>query len=243
MRDVLRAARRHATAAPSPEAAQGRETSGRSWAVYLCWPDLKASWIRPVARRAMALAPGCNALYSSGWPMSCHVAALRVARRTGLPWIMDMRDPWEANAYPLALQRRHYVEVERTCVATARWVINNLDDRTEKHRRMFPGQPAEKFVTIRNGVDPDDFADLPRAAEGPPLRLAYVGNLYGGRSAHPVIEAVGRLHQQGVLTPQDLHVTFMGAAQRPAVSGSRPWACRSSSRSRTANRTMRHWPP
>jgi hypothetical protein len=143
--------------------------------------------------------------------MSCHMAALRVAQRTGLPWIMDMRDPWNsAMDYPLGLQRRHFLGVEQACVAAAARVINVNDQLTARHRQENPDQPAGKFLTLRNGVDADDFAGLPAAPAGPPLRLAYVGNLYGGRSALPLVEAVGRLHQGGVLTHQDLHVTLMG---------------------------------
>lgn len=210
VRDVLRAARRHAGAAPSPDAAQSRERSGRSWASYLCWPDLEASWIRPAARQAIALASGCDALYSSGWPMSCHVAALRVARRTRLPWALDFRDPWVDQSYPLGFQRRLYQRLQRECVAAATWVINVNEQWTEQHRAANPGQPPEKFVTIHNGVDPDDFRSLPQAPAGPPLRLTYVGNLYGGRSALPLVEAAGRLKSQGSLTGQDLHITLMG---------------------------------
>ena len=37
---------------------------------------------------------GIELIYSSGPPDSSHVAAERLARRTGLPWIADCRDPW-----------------------------------------------------------------------------------------------------------------------------------------------------
>lgn len=217
VRNALRRARRTAatTAGPTPSAG-APAPAGSSWIVKLYWPDLEAPWIGPAARQALALAPSCQVLYSSGWPMSCHVAALGVAQRTGLPWVMDLRDPWEpACTYPTAWQRRHYAKVERACVTAARWVVNVNENLTRQHREQFPDLAAEKFVTICNGIDPEDFAALPAPPAVPPLRVTFAGNLYRGKSGLPLVEAVRILHEEHGLTPSDLAITLMGSGNAP----------------------------
>jgi hypothetical protein len=59
-------------------------------------PDARRFWIRPAVKyleKYLQTNPA-DVLVSTGPPHSMHVIALKVANKTGLPWIADFRDPW-----------------------------------------------------------------------------------------------------------------------------------------------------
>ena len=187
----------------------GSDAPGMVW--YLYWPDLHASWIVPALRRALPLARKCDVIYSSGWPMSCHIIGRRLAKLTGKPWIADHRDPWTLDwTYPLRVQDRLFRWCERTCVRQCAYLVNVNEDRTRAHRKAFSFAPAEKFVTIPNGFDPADFEGLPKPPTEGPLTIAYIGALYGGRSPQGLMRAIALLRERGRGLPGQLKLRLIG---------------------------------
>src|SRR5439155_174591 len=55
-----------------------------------------SAWSRRAARLAQRLVEGCDyrAVITCGPPHLVHEVGWRLKRRTGLPFVMDMRDPW-----------------------------------------------------------------------------------------------------------------------------------------------------
>jgi glycosyltransferase involved in cell wall biosynthesis len=178
---------------------------------FLFWPDEAASWQFSVRRKVLALAQRCDVLYSSGPPMTCHLIACRVAKLTGLPWIMDYRDPWMVDLrYPTRLQNWLFWRWERDCVNTCSKLINVNEPRTEAHRMAFSHEPAEKFNTLPNGFDPEDFKDLPKTDNIGPMTITYLGNLYGGRSPEPLIRVMAHLFKSGQLKSDEIRLQLIG---------------------------------
>lgn len=199
--------------ATSPSETPAKPPSGRSGRLrrILFWPDNRFTWIPGAVRKGLALVRHCDAIYSSGPPMSSHLVAWRLAKLTGRPWIADYRDPWMVDIrYPTRFQEWLFWKWERRCVATCRWLINVNEPRTQAHREAFANEPPDKFVTLPNGFDPDDFRGLPAPPPGGPLTMTYLGNLYGGRSPEPVLRAIASLSDCGELKPGDLCVQLVG---------------------------------
>ena len=182
------------------------------------WPDHQSTWSLPAGRKALALARGCDALYSSGNPPSCHVVAMRVKKLTHLPWIMDFRDPWMISGgygYPFVLQRKLFHRLEHRCISLADRVLQTTDPRTEMYREAYPDQPRDKFITMPNGYDPDDFEDLPTPEPRLPLTLTYLGSLTADRNATPLIQAIAKLKEQGQVDAKSLRVNLIGPGTLP----------------------------
>lgn len=173
------------------------------------WPDLAQGWL-PTAL-ALALREirrsRPDVLYTTSAPYSAHLAGLALHRLTGVPWVADFRDEWAANphlrsipSWLKALSRR----CERAVVARARVVV--VDDYFE-----IAGAAADDRATIPNGVDADDLEGLPSSApDGERFRLTHVGTLYGDQDCAPVLTALRRLVEEGLLDPDQLELRVVG---------------------------------
>ncbi len=169
-------------------------------------PDARVGWV-PFARRAglrMHRARPFDAVLTSGPPHSVHLVGRTLARRTGVPWVADFRDPWTGiNFYhelPMtALARRidHRLEASVLREADRLVTVSPTWARTLAEKA---GRPEADVAVVHNGFDGADFAGLEGVA--PPADrfvLAHVGSLYGSRNPAALWEALGRLRAAGRL--------------------------------------------
>ncbi len=174
-------------------------------------PDADTGWILPAVAAGRTLARGSDiaCLFSSGPAWSGHLAALGLARLTGLPWVAHFRDPWNQGS-PYApesdLADRVNARLERAVVQRASTVICVTDRHRDLLRRHYASCVPEKFVTVPNGYDGAEWEQLEQdaslsgaGARGERLVITYAGALYVGRTPLLVLEAMRRLSQTGDL--------------------------------------------
>jgi hypothetical protein len=199
----------HSASGVSGGASPASEALSKAWLLY--WPDPWATWIPVASSRAITLARTCDALYTTSWPVSTALIGHRVAGLTNLPWVMDLRDPWRTEtAYPTGLQRGVFTRLKGRCVDRASRVVNVNEVLTSDCRRMHPRKDPSAFVTIYNGFDPDDFPAPGCAPAGGPLRMTYLGTLYGGRSPLLLMEAMAELIREGKVQPGQVRLAVVG---------------------------------
>ncbi len=177
------------------------------------WPDHTCTWIPAAVRKGLALGRSCDAIYSTGNPWSDHAVASRVKRFTGLPWIMDFRDPWMRGGwteYPFSPQRRIMHTLERNWVAQCDKVLQTTDQYSERYRSAYSDQPSCKFLTIPNGFDPEDFKDLPSPSSDFPVTMTYIGILGSDRTPDALIQGIELLHKRNLVSPETLRIRLIG---------------------------------
>lgn len=214
------------TASVQPEPREGvvvvpddaRELGRRSWSWQLERVIRKTllpgeeglTWSGKAAREARRIAAACKgpvAILSTSPPFTTHVAALR-ARRRGIPWIADFRDPMHK---PGESRGTIHSRLESRFLRGADAVIANTDRAADALRTRYGGLDG-KLVTIWNGFDPEDAI---RAAPLPPRegkRLVHVGELYTGRHPGPLLSSARRLIASGALAPGRMRFAFIGPA-------------------------------
>lgn len=176
----------------------------------LFFPDTTAAWIPGALKRGIKMLENehFDAIVSTAHPPSVHVVGWLLARRSGLPWIADYRDPWADNAYlrrgPLrtAMERlleRGMIRRAQRITAISQPVAEQI---AEFHRR--------DVAVIPNAYDPADWNDIPQAA---PARfdLCFTGSMYEGkRSPDLLFEAVARLRAKGDPAGTAARIHFYG---------------------------------
>jgi len=185
---------------------------------YLALPDRWVSWVFggvPTGLRAVRKHK-IDVLYSTFPIMSAAVIGLWLQRFTGLPWVLDLRDPMSQEDYPHdPLVRQVWSIVERACIRRVSRVIFTAEATRRMYLERYPEfLKPEMCVLISNGYDEADFRDLEVPAVGPVpagrrIRLVHSGLIYPvERDPRPMFNAVGRLKKMGRLTADRVQIVF-----------------------------------
>lgn len=152
-----------------------------NWLTTNCFPDDCIGWARRSLGTLRARLAGENfdVLYSTYSPASNHWLALELKKCSGLPWVADFRDLWTQDCRYRAnspARRAADRRLEQEILETADAVIGVSPRQTEILARLVPSH-ADRFLTITNGFDPDDFLWHRRGvrSSGEQFTLGYIG--------------------------------------------------------------------
>ena len=181
----------------------------------LTLPDGSRGWLIPASIKAIRTirARRIDWFMTSCPPYSTHLVGLMAKLFTGARWAVDFRDPWMTTGskrlYPTSpLSIRIERWLERKVIERADLVVFNVDRLRNAYRERYAHVPSEKFVFIPNG--------LARRQDAAPARkldvftITYTGSLYVGRSPVPVLAAVRKLIQDGVVDRATIKVKLVG---------------------------------
>lgn len=154
-----------------------------------------------------------DAIVSSGPPHMVHVAARRIARFLGLPFVADLRDPiaFEDVVPPdvdSTIWRQEVSHWEELVAQDADIVAVNTEEVRKLLIQRYP-EAASRIIAIRNGADTD--FRLPYR-ETSTFLVAHTGSIYWGRDPRPILEAAGRFVQRMQPAPSDFQIVFTGDA-------------------------------
>lgn len=182
---------------------------------FAALPDRWASWHLWAVRAGQRLARerGVRAIWSTYPIATAHKIGATLARRTGLPWIADFRDPMAQEGYPADPRRwQAFKRIEEAAAAEASRLVFVSPSALELYRDRYPGTPPEHMVLIENGYDESSFDGLPAvAARGqhePPV-LLHSGIVYPSeRDPRALFEALARLAKDHRIEPGDFVIRF-----------------------------------
>ena len=171
------------------------------------------TWARRAAEVAHQLlrAAHYRSVITCGPPHMVHEAGRMLRRRTGVPLIVDMRDPWsltpriqEEIASPLLLQwaRRH----ERRVVEAAALIVANTKQSRRAMQVAYPSA-RERVIAILNGYDDEP---VPPSQHGRCFVIGYAGSIYLDRDPRPLFRAVAATISERGVGPDQLCLEFMG---------------------------------
>ncbi len=198
---------------PKPGAKASVETAAQPGGLRrLIWqlsylPDPHITWIDPAVEAALAWDWKPDVIFSTGPPHSSHMAAARLSRAWGVPFVAELRDLWADNIY----QNESFIAngvnrwMERRALSKAAALVAVTEGSAEILARRY-GKPV---VCAANGYDPADFdglEDVP-ALDADRLSIVHAGSTYnGGRSPEPLLAALALLKPD----PAKLVVHFWG---------------------------------
>ena len=163
----------------------------------MVFPDLQIGWYPAAAaggRRLLAERP-FDLIFSSAFPITSHLVAWTLKRRSALPWVAEWRDPWSddpefrvVSAPALRLERAIAVKADAVVVPYQTWAEYYAPRWGVEAAVIGPGSD----VAIRDPV----------ARPNPPL-LAHVGTYNPGRqSLETLWSALAEMRRRGHAIPR-----------------------------------------
>ncbi|MGD9614588.1 MAG: glycosyltransferase family 4 protein [Alphaproteobacteria bacterium] len=205
VRPFLKLVRRFARTAPAPAPAQAvpagppLSDAARSWRNHyyalMRFPDAYGPWRRRVTAAGYRLVKAWrpDIILASAPPNSALIAAQRIARACGAPWIADLRDLWSDNFYHDYPTWRYWIDrpVERYVLRSAVGLITVTPIWADMLRHRYE-QPVG---CILNGFVSEDFPSVASGPEpGDVVSILYTGGIYlGYRDPTPLFQAIGLL--------------------------------------------------
>jgi hypothetical protein len=212
-----------ATAAAGSEGALGRIKDAFFNFTYTLDRYKRWSWEASRAAVRAGRRYGVDVLLSSGPPFSPLIGARWAARRLGVPFVADLRDPWSDDPWseepwtdkeavpeergPKNVRRRAriYQITERLVLGTSQAITVTA----EPYRELLAGRYRDRRVQlIRNGFDG---AIRPARREtGGRLDILFAGEIYMERDPFPMLEAFERLVSRPDVDAGKVSLTFAG---------------------------------
>ncbi len=202
----------------------GLERSARKlWQDLTTTPDPELAWWLSAAPAGAALVRehDLDVILSSAPPFTSHLVAAEVARRTGVPFVVDFRDPWSRAPWALEWRNQGWTgwvhrRLERFTIRRAARVVLNTKPMQEDFVAHYPPEIAAKFVTIPNGFDTDALdrgvRPVTRTAPQDTLVLCHTGNLYQARDPRPLLRALATVLTDGSMPADAIRLQLVGGA-------------------------------
>ena len=129
--------------------------------------------------------------------------------------ISEFRDEWlgyyiKSDPNADAYRRKAAIDLERETISRSDYIVTVTPSWVEAIRSRYPDQPAEKFLCIPNGYDPESFAQFTPKPHGlVRMVVTYVGTVYSNPVYSPraFLEALNRLPAE---VAQGIETRFIG---------------------------------
>jgi len=159
---------------------------GGAWAPWFVeglrwWRNAAVRTAREVMRAARP-----DVIYVTASPFEAAAAGRALSRESGIPWALDLRDPWALDPTHTYPTYYHYLRARaamREACASAAAVIMNTPRAAERLKEEFNDIAAEKVFCIPNGYDEDDLPPREAGEVGRkhgPLVIAHAGVFHTG---------------------------------------------------------------
>ncbi|MHB8728981.1 MAG: glycosyltransferase [Sulfuricaulis sp.] len=187
----------------------------------LSCPDEHVGWIPDAVRLAYQVVKKdhVDCIYATGGPWSCLLAALRLHKLSGIPLVLDFRDPWVSNPnmrLRTPLSRWIQKKLEIRCVRASRIVIANTEELRQDFITRYGDLDPSRFVTVTNG-----FENLPQEKNPSTEQfiVVHAGALYQSRNPLNFLRASAALVREGTIAKKIFRIQLVGGVSisDPAV--------------------------
>ncbi len=207
-----------APAGSSGSGSRSRLRSALRWLGAFFWvPDQMFGFVLPAALRSLWLCrQGIDLVYTTSPPHSTHLVGLIIKSLIGIPWVMELRDPWREAPNQLVAGNRAARALnrwlERRCLHAADRIVAVSDGIAEIVAERTGGNGVRPPIVARNGID--ELLSEPLEPEpGAAFRIVYLGSLYLNRDPMPFLRALAVVRTRLGLGADDLSVEFIGACE------------------------------
>lgn len=184
---------------------------------YVLIPDDQRFWVSPAVRlgKKVIREQQIDMIFSTSGPYSVHLVAQKLAKKTGIPWIADFRDPWTQNMHRTGIAWRERIEekMERRVMEGATAITTVTSTFANNFRAKYPS--IQRMEVIHNGYDPEDFLDIKESKITGKIVFAYTGIFYQERNPRLFLQAIAELIAAGEIRREEILLRFAGIFDYP----------------------------
>lgn len=176
-------------------------------------PDARRFWIRPSVRfltKFLRYEP-VDALISTGPPHSCHLIALKIHKKTGIPWLADFRDPWTGIDFYQDLRLGKYADnthhrLEKQVLASASEVVTVTPTMAKDFGFLY----SRNYQVITNGYDAADFEIPEVSTPDANFNITHLGSMVPTRNPMGLWRALAELIRENHPLKNHLGIRLVG---------------------------------
>ena len=136
-------------------------------------------------------------IHSISYPVASHWATLQVKRATGLPWVMQLYDPWADNPYrPFKKDyfKKKDWEMEALAAKEADLIIHTNEKIAALWRERYGEEISRKIIVLPLTIPIPKVEVSPiRHSPDEPIVISHIGNFMLNRRAEPFVGALSKL--------------------------------------------------
>ncbi|MDO9512164.1 MAG: glycosyltransferase family 4 protein [Bacteroidales bacterium] len=166
-------------------------------------PDPRAGWNRYLIKAALKVisTENIDAIITSSPPHSTQLAGLRLCKKTGIPWIADLRDPWTDIYYYRQLYHTKPAlwldkKYEKSVIEMADAILVVSDSLKRLFSAKTDEVEASKIHVLANGYDRSDFPVVEHIITDV-FRIVYTGTISDDYPLDVLVNSLIRLRDSG----------------------------------------------
>jgi len=171
-------------------------------------PDRTFFWIFPAVRKGIEIIKNekPDVIISCGGPVSSHIIAYVLSKKSGIPWIADYRDLWSNNYF---FKRNLVIDsiergIEKFFMKRVS-AITTVAEELAEYLRMIH---RKDVYVITNGFDDEDY-EFEVEKKDEKFHIVYTGNIYPGkRDMDFFFRALKESIKDAKISPDELSVDF-----------------------------------
>ncbi len=183
---------------------------------WMAWPDRFVSWCLGAVPAGLSLLRQYRpqVIWSTYPIASATLIGYLLHRLSGLPWVVDFRDPMSDEFYPRDPKLRVLQRwIERKAVQHAALVVCTTPSAVLTYTNRYPELPRQRFTVLENGYDEENFrsagASVAERPAGRPFTLIHSGIIYPSeRDPVPLFRALSELKAAGAIDAGQLHIVL-----------------------------------
>ena len=174
-------------------------------------PD-KDFWIKYKASYVLSqITQRPDVLYSRSLPFSSALLALRIKRKTNLPWIMHLSDPIYDNPYRIKSSNDNQLKkLEYACFTEADFITVTTDKMSHFYKEKYPSFSDKIKVSPNVMPSREDHIVEETVLENDKLTLIYAGALYGKRNLKSFLDAMNILRNDKPQILKKINIKIIG---------------------------------
>ncbi len=190
---------------------------------YLFFPDVYFPWIGRAIRKGKKAIKENNieGILVTAPPFSCFTVAYKLAQKSGLPLILDYRDPWSGSpfiSFPKEFIKKRHLKLEKKIVEVATLSVS-VGEKCANMIEESLNIPKKTIEIIYNGYFPEDIPKNLFEKERKIFTISFVGNFYSAHQStfRNFAKGLSIMTKRHNLTEEDIVFQYAGSTSRSII--------------------------